>query len=63
MVESVQLNPNGILYARIVTDELADEISLIEKLLGSSKARKTTSFENEPCIRPAASMEQMMMQL
>ena len=30
MVESVQLNPTGILYAKIVIDELEDEISLME---------------------------------
>ena len=37
MVESVQLT-NGILNAKIVIDEFADEISLMETRLGSSKA-------------------------
>ena len=37
MVESVQLT-TGILYAKIVIDEFADEISLMETRLGSSKA-------------------------
>ena len=59
---SVQLNATGILYAKIVIDEFADELSLMEMRLGSSKARTTTSYENGPCVGPAASLE-MMMQL
>ena len=39
MVESVQLT-TGILYAKIVIDEFADEISLMETRLGSSKAQQ-----------------------
>ena len=62
MVESVQLT-TGILYARIVIDEFADEISLMETRLGSSKARTTTSSENGPFIGPAVLWEEMMMQL
>ena len=61
MVESVQLT-TGILYARIVIDEFPDEISLMETPLGSSKARTTTSSENGPCIGPAATLEEKMMQ-
>ena len=61
MVESVQLT-TGILYAKIVIDEFADEISLIETRLGSSKARTTTSCKIEPCIGPTASWEKVMMQ-
>ena len=38
MVESVQLT-TGILYAKIVIDEFADGISLMETQLGSSKAQ------------------------
>ena len=60
MIESVQLT-TGILYARIVIDEFADEISLMEKRLGSSKARTTTSSENGPFIGPAVSWEEVMM--
>ena len=62
MVESVQLT-TGILYAKIVIDEFADEISLMETRLGSSKAQTTTSSENGPFIGPAVSWEEMMMQL
>ena len=62
MVESVQLT-TGILYAKIVIDEFADEISLMEMRLGSSKAQTTTSSENGPFIGPAVSWEVMMMQL
>ena len=63
MVESVQLNPTGILYAKIVIDEFADKISPLEIQLGSSKAQTTTSSENGPFIGPAVSWEEMMMQL
>ena len=62
MVESVQLT-TGILYAKIVIDEFADEISLMETQLGSSKAQTTTCSENGPFIGPAVSWEEMMMQL
>ena len=62
MVESVQLT-TGILYAKIVIDKFADEISLMETQLGSSKAQTTTSSENGPFIGPAVSWEEMMMQL
>ena len=62
MVECVQLT-TGILYAKIVIDEFADEISLMETQLGSSKAQPTTSSENGPFIGPAVSREEMMMQL
>ena len=62
MVESVQLT-TGILYAKIVIDEFADEISLMETRLGSSKAQTTTSSENGPFTGPAVSWEEMMMQL
>ena len=62
MVESVQLT-TGILYAKIVIDEFADKISLMETRLGSSKAQTTTSSENGPFIGPAVSWEEMMMQL
>ena len=62
MVESVQLT-TGILYAKIVIDEFADEISLMERQLGSSKAQTTTSSENGPFIVPVVSWEKMMMQL
>ena len=62
MVESVQLT-TGILYARIVIDEFADEISLMETRMGSSKAQTTTNLENGPFIGPAVSWEEMMMQL
>ena len=61
MVECVQLT-TGILYAKIVVDEFADEISLMETQLGSSKAQTTTSSENGPFIGPAVSREEMMMQ-
>ena len=44
MVESVQLT-TGILYAKIVIDEFADEISLMETRLGFSKAQTTTNSE------------------
>ena len=63
MEESVQLNPNSILYANIVIDEFADKISLMETRMASSKARTTTNFENGPCIGPAASLEEMMIHL
>ena len=43
MVESVQLT-TGILYAKIVIDEFADEISLMETQLGSPKAQTITKF-------------------
>ena len=62
MVESVQLT-TGILYAKIVIDEFADEISLMETQLVSSKARTITSSKNGPFIGPAVSWEEMMMQL
>ena len=62
MVECVQLT-TGILYAKIVIDEFADEISIMETQLGSSKAQTTTSSENGPFIGPAVSWEEMMMQL
>ena len=62
MVECVQLT-TGILYAKIVIDNFADEISLMETQLGSSKAQTTTSSENGPFIGPAVSWEEMMMQL
>ena len=42
---------------------VADEISLMETLMGSSKAQTTTSWENGPFIGPAASWEEMMMKL
>ena len=61
MVESGQLT-TGILYAKIAIDEFADEISLMETQLVSSKAQ-TTSSENGPVIGPAVSWEEMMMQL
>ena len=61
MVECVQLT-TGILYAKIVIDEFADEISLMETQLGSSKAQTTTSSESGPFIGPAVSREEMMMQ-
>ena len=61
MVESVQLT-TGILYAKIVIDEFADEISQMETRLGSSKAQTTTNSENGPFIGPAASWEVMMRQ-
>ena len=62
MVECVQLT-TGILYSKIVIDEFADKISLMETRLGSSKAQTTTNSENGPFIRPAVSWEEMMMQL
>ena len=62
MVKCVQLT-TGILYAKIVIDEFADEISLMETRLGSSKAQTTTSSESGPFIGPAVSREEMMMQL
>ena len=61
--ESAQLNTTGILYAKNVIDEFADEISLMETRLGSSKAQTTTSSESGPFIGPAVSREEMMMQL
>ena len=60
MVESFQLI-TGILYVKIVIDEFADEISLMETRLGSSKAQTTTSSENGPFIGPAVSREEVMM--
>ena len=63
MDEEVQLNQDGILEAKISTDEFAGEISLMETRMGSSKARTTTSSENGPFIGPAVSWEEMMMQL
>ena len=62
MVESGQLT-TGILYAKIAIDEFADEISLMETPMGSSKARTITSSKNGPFIGPAVSWEEMMMQL
>ena len=62
MVECVQLT-TGILYAKFVIDEFADEISLMETQLGSPKAQTITNSENGPFIGPAASWEEMMMQL
>ena len=60
-MECVQLT-TGILYAKIVIDEFADEISLMEARLGSSKAQTTTSSESGPSIGPAALWEEVMMQ-
>ena len=60
--ESAQLNTTGILYAKIVIDEFADEISLMETRLGSSKAQTTTSSEGGPFIGPAVSREEVMIQ-
>ena len=60
--ESAQLNTTGILYAKIVIDEFADEISQMETRLGSSKAQTTTNSENGPFIGPAALWEKVMMQ-
>ena len=54
---------DGILEAKISTNEFAGEISLMETRMGSSKARTTTSSENGPFIGPAVSWEEMMMQL
>ena len=62
MVESVQFT-TGIIYAKTVIDEFADEILLMETRLGSSKAQTTTSSENGPFQGPAVSWEEMMMQL
>ena len=62
MVESVQLT-TGILYAKTVIDEFADEISLMETQLDSLKAQTRTNSENGPFIGPAVSWEEMMMQL
>ena len=62
MVECVQLT-TGILYVKIVIDEFADEISLMETQLVSSKAQTITNSENGPFIGPAVSREEMMMQL
>ena len=61
MVKSVQLT-TGILYAKIVIDEFADEISLMETQLGSPKAQTITNSENGPFIGPAALWEEVMMQ-
>ena len=61
IVESGQLT-TSILYAKNMIDEFADEISLMETQLVSSKARTTTSSENGPFIGPAVSREEMMMQ-
>ena len=63
IVEGVQLNPTGTIYAKIVIDEFADKISLMETRMGFSKARPTTSSEIGPFIGPVASWEEMMMQL
>ena len=63
MDEGVHLNQDGILEAKISTDEFASEISLMETRMDSSKARTTTSSENGPFIGPAVSWEEMMMQL
>ena len=62
MVECVQLT-TGILYAKIVIDKFADEISLMETQLGSSKSQTITNSKNGPFIGPAVSWEEMMMQL
>ena len=62
MVESVQLT-TGILYAKNVIVEFADEKSLMETRLGSSKAQTPTRSENGPFTGPAVSWEEMMMQL
>ena len=62
MVECVQLT-TGILYAKIVIDDFADEISLMETQLGSPKAQTITNSESGPFIGPAVSREEMMMQL
>ena len=61
MVESGQLT-TGILYAKIVIDEFADELSLMETRLSSSKAQTTKNSENGPFIGPAVSWEEMIMQ-
>ena len=61
MVKSVQLT-TGILYAKIVIDEFADEISLMETQLGSPIAQTKTNSENGPFIGPAALWEEVMMQ-
>ena len=61
MVKSVQLT-TGILYAKIVIDEFADEISLMETQLGSPKAQTISNSENGPFIGPAALWEEVMMQ-
>ena len=44
MVESVQLNPTGILYAKIVIDEFADKISLIGNPIGFFKSTNNNKF-------------------
>ena len=62
MGEGVQLNQDGILEAKNSTDEFACEISLMETRMGPSKAQTTTSCKIEPCIGPAASWEEVMMQ-
>ena len=51
----IQLNQDGILYTKIVEDEFADEISLMELRMGSLK-RTTLRFKNGPCIGSAASL-------
>ena len=58
----VQLNQDGIVEAKNSTDEFAGEISLMERQMGSSKARTTTSCKIGPFIGPAASWEVMMRQ-
>ena len=63
MDEGVQVNQDGILEAKISTDEFAGEISLMETRMGSSKAQTTTNSETGPFIGPAVSWEEKMMQL
>ena len=48
MHEMVQLYPNGILCAKILTVEVVEEITLMKMRKDFSKARTTTSFENGP---------------
>ena len=62
MDEGVQLNQDGIVEAKNLTDEFAGEISLMKTRMGSSKARTTTSCKIGPCIGPAALWEEVMMQ-
>ena len=63
MDEGDPLNQDGILEAKNSTDEFAGEISLMETPMGSSKARTTTGCKIGPCIGPAVSWEEMMLQL
>ena len=61
MDERVQLNQDGILEAKTSTVDFACLISLMEKRMGSSKARTTTSCKIGPCLGPAALWEEVMM--